>query len=757
MVKKILLPILLLYFFSIANAQWFPQNSGITDNLYDIEFVNDSTGFVVGGNGNILKTIDGGNTWTQLNSNIMESLYCISIISENIGWVAGNNGVILKTNDRGNSWNPQMSGTTETLFAIQFLDENHGWASKLYDEILLTTDSGINWVSYTTGINNTILTLSFSDLNTGWVGGWGGTVMKTIDGGLTWAPQWSGTSITRRSLFFINNNTGWSAGGGGVITKTTNGGASWTQLNSGSSVDFASIFFTCQDTGWAAGQDKIYGTFDGGTSWHIQLNEYGQNFNNLWFKKSYLGWVVGSDGSIYKYENKPTLHLLYPNGGEEYFVEQTKYIGWQSFDIDSITIEYSTDNGINWMFIADSIPTANENYKWVIPNSPSSECLVKICDINDPSIFDISDGSFFINRSPQIVSPNGGENLYFNHMFNVQWTYGGSENIKIELSRDNGNSWEIIADSTSGLSGNFTWLVTPPKSNQSLIKITDNDFPDFFDISDVTFHIDTLILPYHYFPLAQGNKWFFKEYGETILTILSAEKDTILNDGFNYTQIATYLRQIMNDTFTFGGFEYYRQTGDSIIIYPDRILLNFNWQIGDTIITDSINYFCLYISDIRNEIVFGRNLTTYYIYMTQFEYYSCTDGIGFNTLYASDWHNYYPRYLAGCIIDGIQYGNIITSENQKNEYFVKNYRLDQNYPNPFNSSTIISFSVPKRVQVSITIYDINGRKINTILNQVLNSGEHFIEFNALYLASGIYYYHMQAGEYSEGRKFLYIK
>ena len=755
MKRNLLSTVLVSCAFSISNAQWFPQNSGITENIQSVQFVNDSTGFVVGDNGLILKTVNGGDSWFQLNSNVTVNLYAISMISASTGWVAGDEGTILKTQNSGNSWNLQISGTTDPLFSIHFLDANHGWASKFFNEVLLTTNSGANWQSYSTGINNVILALFFTDLNTGWVGGWGGTLMKTTDGGLNWSPQYSGTTITRRSLFFLDNNTGWTAGGGGVITMTINGGASWTPLNSGSLEDFGSIYFVGSDSGWVTGGDKVYVTFNGGVSWQNQLSEYGKNFTDLWFENSHLGWVVGYEGSIYKYDNSPALVILHPSGGENYLVGYTENISWQSINVDTIKIEYSVDGGSSWLVIENEIAASEEVYLWEIPNTPSSECLIKITDLKYPDIFDLSDSHFAISREPQLISPNGGENLYFNQPFNIGWNANGSENIKIELSRDNGSNWEVISDSTSALPGIFLWQVTPPRSTQCRIKITDLEFPDFFDVSDGMFCIDTLIVPYHNFPLTPGNKWFFKENDEIILTFLTAEKDTILDDEKLYTQINRYDRFSGNQDFQLTRIEFLRQQGDSVNIYPDSVILDFNWQSGDTIIYNSNAY--ITIDTVYTQNIFGRLLTTYIIFFTEFEYYSFTDGIGYNTLYASTWNNYFPRYLAGCIIDGIQYGNVTVSLDNKEKIVAKSYRLEQNYPNPFNSSTIISFSIPRREQVTITIYDVSGKKINMIFNQVLNPGEHFVEFNPQKLAGGVYFYQMQAGNFLASKKFLYLK
>lgn len=85
------------------------------------------------------------------------------------------------------------------------------------------------------------------------------------------------------------------------------------------------------------------------------------------------------------------------------------------------------------------------------------------------------------------------------------------------------------------------------------------------------------------------------------------------------------------------------------------------------------------------------------------------------------------------------------------------FRLNQNFPNPFNASTVIEFSVPQDTYVQLSIYDITGKKIITLINKTLRSGLYRIDFNANMLTSGIYFYKLQAGSFSQTKKMLVLK
>jgi len=79
------------------------------------------------------------------------------------------------------------------------------------------------------------------------------------------------------------------------------------------------------------------------------------------------------------------------------------------------------------------------------------------------------------------------------------------------------------------------------------------------------------------------------------------------------------------------------------------------------------------------------------------------------------------------------------SEVNQNEFFLSNN------PNPFNPVTIISFSIPKTYYVSLIVYDLLGREIAVLVNQVKEAGQYQVEFNANSLSSGVYIYKLQLG------------
>jgi len=88
---------------------------------------------------------------------------------------------------------------------------------------------------------------------------------------------------------------------------------------------------------------------------------------------------------------------------------------------------------------------------------------------------------------------------------------------------------------------------------------------------------------------------------------------------------------------------------------------------------------------------------------------------------------------------------------------VTGYSLSQNYPNPFNPSTTISFEIPKKDFVKISVYDINGKIAETLMNKEMLPGKHNISWSPKSFSSGIYIYKLEAGEYAETKTMILIK
>ncbi|NOS86643.1 MAG: T9SS type A sorting domain-containing protein [Ignavibacteria bacterium] len=101
--------------------------------------------------------------------------------------------------------------------------------------------------------------------------------------------------------------------------------------------------------------------------------------------------------------------------------------------------------------------------------------------------------------------------------------------------------------------------------------------------------------------------------------------------------------------------------------------------------------------------------------------------------------------------------NIFTGLTPINSEIPNNFNLSQNYPNPFNPVTNIKFSMPTGGLVKLVVFDILGREVVTLLNEVKPAGNYLVDFDASALSSGVYFYRLESGSFAETKKMLLVK
>jgi len=212
---------------------WISINSGTTDDLLNVHFINENEGWaaglISGGSGGvILKTIDGGNTWAKLDTSITNISSVFFIDSLN-GWICNNS--IYHSSDGGKSWSIQITGK---FTKVVFLDSLNGFALGISGSssahLYLTHDGGSNWLPSTMD-KGSLQDMQFLNKDTGYVVGFYGRIFRTTDAGMTWTRQPSYCNRYLFSVDFTDANNGWVVGSAGTVLHTTNGGATLVNNN----------------------------------------------------------------------------------------------------------------------------------------------------------------------------------------------------------------------------------------------------------------------------------------------------------------------------------------------------------------------------------------------------------------------------------------------------------------------------------------------------------------------------------------------
>ena len=234
---------------------------------------------------------------------------------------------------------------------------------------------------------------------------------------------------------------------------------------------------------------------------------------------------------VFTISPEPYVNVLTPNGGEALTFGTSQKITWTSANIRKVKIDYTINNGADWVVITDSIESTG-SYDWTVPNANSNLSRIRISDAADGVPFDLSDADFTISnqikKEIRVSSPNGGEILSAGTSQNITWLSSGISKVKIEYTSDNGIKWSVIVDSTEA-DGSYQWAPVPNvSSSQCKIKITDKDGTTS-DISDTAFSIKPV----------QSVKVIYPNNGEVFTAgdpvVITWESIGIENVGIDYT------------------------------------------------------------------------------------------------------------------------------------------------------------------------------------------------------------------------------
>lgn len=260
-----------------------------------------------------------------------------------------------------------------------------------------------------------------------------------------------------------------------------------------------------------------------------------------------------------------------------------------------------------------------------------------------------------------------------------------------------------------------------------------------------------------YYPMHIGDIWAYQlvEYdyfnddtlGISYLTF-KVTGDTVLEDGLKYF-VYTYDERYNHkgfcriDTADYVVYDGY-YTGFKLDIFSDSIWIDpygiETWISVDTSKVGNLNIISPQLIFQQGYGVFNRTLSK---------------GFGLSYSEAGDLGLHQRRCLIYAKIDGIEYGYPVGVAD-KNKIELK-FNLFQNYPNPFNPTTTIEYYLNKSAEIKLEVFDLLGKKIKTLVNEFQKIGEYIVTFDSDNLPSGIYFYRLISGDYSETKKLILLK
>ena len=346
-----------------------------------INFINEYTGFINGGNETILKTTDGGFTWNlkYMGSSIYEwqCINDIKFLDETTGYAIGDNGQLFKTSDAGETWTLTESGVSFDLKNIAFANPQTGFITgNTTTSLLKTQDGGDTWIviNYPDYLPNAYLEeIYFVNETTGFIftreyPNYVGLIFKTIDSGETWIEVYSDPWLFSSKFAFFDDLHG-IAGGSSLmysskILQTSDGGNNWseTSLPGFSWYGSNSLCYFDQNNAFSAGMHgRIYKSSNGGTIWEEKFQRtfwgdiYGFQFLNendaFALAENWTGGLLMSDfmkttdGGI----TWEQVGVIMNNSGAFYFINPN--YGFLAFNSFPLSLRKTTNGGADWTLI----------------------------------------------------------------------------------------------------------------------------------------------------------------------------------------------------------------------------------------------------------------------------------------------------------------------------------------------------------------------------------------------------------------------
>lgn len=661
-----------------------------------------------------------------------------------------------------------------------------------YGHISRSTDNGTDWIQSNSDLPSDASFVAFMG-NAGnlMVGGSLG-VLTSTDEGMTWIPSNTGLNGNQINSFVIFGGDVYAGTPQDGVYRSTDGGNSWgpTGLNPAMSPD---PYVTCL----AASQGKIFAGTQGGL---LISSDTGKTWiGNSWVQASVQALAVNDSiacavSNYYVYVSIDagaswnTEDPASPNATGALslaLVGHTIFVGTFGNGVYR-----STDEGVTWAAIGSGLlghnaisllvsngdlyagtevgvfRSTNNGGSWTPVNSGLTPSPVRGITVNGGNVYAATDpGGLFLSQDDGTDWSLKSAGLVFSDFYAVESSgrtvLAGTGNGLIYYSTDDGTNWSISRDSVG------------------------NSSPPFFLTSISSF-------------AKMGSLFFAGGTGGVTVSTDSGRTWTMDNSGFPNGTNVTALTVL--DTFLLAG----TNSGGGVFLSTDWSRMDTVWTNHHSRWNQVSNGFnssaALCLASIGGELFTGSPGGIFVSQDTGAYWRSSNNGLlnpwildfavsGSNIFAATEGGAFLStdegahwtpvnegftdssnvlsiavskKYLfAGTVSTGIWRrllsDMIVVAINEPEASIPNRFSLSQNYPNPFNPSTVIIYQLPVSSHVTLKVYDVLGRLARTLVDERESAGSYSVTFNADGLVSGVYFYRLQAGPFSQTKKLIIIR
>ena len=798
-----------------SGNNWTMVNNQYNHTFNSISFVNVNTGWAGGYDGKLFKTTDGGINWTAQTSGTTEDLYAIRFSDANTGRAAGVGSSYVRTTNGGTNWTSVAGPFGYRYDKLSFINSSTGWLIGVYG-IALTTDNGTTWIIQTPpSSDGNFFGISYISPNTLYVGN--NKIYKSTSGGfnlnapsnLTLTP----VSTSQINLSWTDNSTDEDKF---MIERSTNG-SSWALLDSvgagvtsyqstglTSNTDYyfrvnpKRIIFTGEYSNSANDRPFMippshtspannsvsktltptltWSTASGGLIYYLQVAS-DSNFSNIVYSNSGVGYTSQTIPAANLQNSKKYFwHTRVTNFGNE-----SPYSDFWSFTVQDSNYGNNMQTGNNLYYFANSTSGSNSSpskptFNWrdttgstdLILNR-TARVTINAGDIDDGR-FDLS-GKLPVGNSIRFFGTNY-ENLYIgtNGIIGFStFSPGGAGYYQPNSSLPQFNIPSAIFACWKDL--NFGDADIPV--NRLCYKVTSNEIiitymnaPNYNNSgSDPNDYVSfQVIISHSASPSINSNIGVQYNYDQTGSSFITK---------YNTNTLQPYIIGLQGTNSSAQVLQYRYMNSSQLISSGPMFGSNLALAFGP-----NVNALPVELSSFTSDVngsnvrlnwstVNEQNNSGFEIQRTnanENNWKKINFVEGNRTTNEAKDYSYEDRNISS---GKYQYRLKQIDFNGNYEYFQlnheveigvpKKFSLSQNYPNPFNPATKINFELPNSSKVKISVYDITGKLMSELLNTEKAAGYYTVEFNGVNLSSGMYFYRIEAGDFSAVKKMILIK